>query len=120
MDTLLSFIELIVDVWKTSSFGIGMEKMLVAFLIFLSFAFVRGLFSRFVLQRISRMAAGTETQIDDLLIVSLERPLKFFFLIIGLFLANFPFHIIVRYIVSSILKSMNSHSLSVLLNYLSI
>ena len=87
MDTLLSFIELIVDVWKTSSFGIGMEKMLVAFLIFLSFAFVRGLFSRFVLQRISRMAAGTETQIDDLLIVSLERPLKFFFLIIGLFFA---------------------------------
>jgi len=25
METLLSFIELIVDVWKSSSFGIGME-----------------------------------------------------------------------------------------------
>ncbi|MEC7551818.1 MAG: mechanosensitive ion channel domain-containing protein, partial [Pseudomonadota bacterium] len=87
METLLSFIELIVDVWKTSSFGIGMEKMLVAFLIFLSFAFLRGLFSRFVLQRINRLAAKTETQIDDLLIVALERPLKFFFLVIGLFFA---------------------------------
>ena len=87
MEILLSFIELIVDVWKTSSFGIGMEKMLVAFLIFLSFAFLRGLFSRFVLQRINRLAAKTETQIDDLLIVALERPLKFFFLVIGLFFA---------------------------------
>ena len=87
MEILLNFIELIVDVWKTSSFGIGMEKMLVAFLIFLSFAFLRGLLSRFVLQRINRLAAKTETQIDDLLIVALERPLKFFFLVIGLFFA---------------------------------
>ena len=83
MDTLLDFVELIIDVWKTSSFGIGMEKMLIAFLIFLSFAFVRGLFSRFVLQKMSSLAAKTETQMDDVMIVSLERPLKFFFLVIG-------------------------------------
>ena len=87
MDTLLDFVELIIDVWKTSSFGIGMEKMLIAFLIFLSFAFVRGLFSRFVLQKMSSLAAKTETQMDDVMIVSLERPLKFFFLVIGLFFA---------------------------------
>ena len=80
MDTLLDFVELIIDVWKSSSFGVGMEKMLIAFLIFLSFAFVRGLFSRFVLQKMSSLAAKTETQMDDVMIVSLERPLKFFFL----------------------------------------
>ena len=87
MDTLLDFVELIIDVWKSSSFGVGMEKMLIAFLIFLSFAFVRGLFSRFVLQKMSSLAAKTETQMDDVMIVSLERPLKFFFLVIGLFFA---------------------------------
>lgn len=87
MDTILNFSELILEVWRTSGFGIGMEKMLSAFMIFLFFAVLRGLFSRFVLQRISRLAAATQTQIDDMLIVALERPLKFFFLVIGIFFA---------------------------------
>lgn len=79
--------KLVVDVWTTSNFGIGMGKMLVAFLIFLSFAVLRGLFSRFVLQRVSRWTETTQTQMDDMLVDALERPLKFFFLVVGLFFA---------------------------------
>lgn len=79
--------KLVVDVWTTSNFGIGMGKMLVAFLIFLSFAVLRGLFSRFVLQRIARWTETTQTQMDDMLVDALERPLKFFFLVVGLFFA---------------------------------
>ena len=34
----------------------------------------------------SSLAAKTETQMDDVMIVSLERPLKFFFWLLGYFL----------------------------------
>lgn len=87
MDFIRDLLALFESVWNTSPIGIGAGQMLVALLIFLSFAVLRGLFARFVLRAVERWTNRTETEIDDMLRLALERPLKFFFVILGVFFA---------------------------------
>ena len=83
-----NFITLIQEVWAAGSFGIGMGNMLLALAIFLFFAVLRGLFTRFVLGWLGRLTARTKTEIDDMLREAIERPLKFFFVVLGVFFAK--------------------------------
>ena len=83
-----NFITLIQEVWAAGSFGIGMGNMLLALAIFLFFAVLRGLFARFVLGWLGRLTARTKTEIDDMLREAIERPLKFFFVVLGVFFAK--------------------------------
>ena len=79
--------ELIVNVWQAGEYGIGGGDLLVGLGIFAFFAFLRGLFTRFVLNAAKRWTQRTKTEIDDMLREALEKPLKFFFLILGAFFA---------------------------------
>jgi MscS family membrane protein len=83
-----NFITLIQEVWAAGSFGIGMGNMLLALATFLFFAVLRGLFARFVLGWLGRLTARTKTEIDDMLREAIERPLKFFFVVLGVFFAK--------------------------------
>ena len=80
-EMLSNLISLINEVWQAGSFGLGAGNLLGALLVFLVFAVLRGLFTRFVLKAAERFTQRTETQIDDMLREAVERPLKFFFLV---------------------------------------
>ena len=81
------FIALVSQVWADSLFGVSPAELLTALGVFLTFAVLRGLFTRFVLGGLERLTQRTQTEIDDLLREALERPIKFFFLILGVFFA---------------------------------
>lgn len=75
------------DVWQAGDLGVGVPELLAALFIFVFFVLLRGLFTRFVLGWLERITARTETQLDDLLREAAEKPLKFFFLVLGVFFA---------------------------------
>ena len=81
------FFILVSEVWQAGSFGISLGNMLTALAVFLLFAVMRGLFTRFVLTALERLTRRTKTDIDDMLREALQRPIKFFFLILGVFFA---------------------------------
>lgn len=86
MESLNELLVLIGSVWNAGSYGVGGGNLIGALGIFIFFAILRGLFTRFVLAAAERWTRRTETQIDDMLREALERPMKFFFLIVGAFL----------------------------------
>ncbi|MGC6511986.1 MAG: mechanosensitive ion channel family protein [Parvibaculales bacterium] len=85
MEYLTELWALVESVWEAGAYGIGGGNLIGAFGVFLFFAVLRGLFTRFVLGALNRYASRTKTDMDDLLLEALERPLKFFFLILGAF-----------------------------------
>jgi MscS family membrane protein len=83
-----NFLQLIGEVWQVGSLGVGAGNMLGALAVFLFFAILRGLFTRFVLSAFQRLTDRTKTKVDDMLREAIERPLKFFFLVLGAFFAK--------------------------------
>lgn len=81
------FWNLVSEVWQAGNYGIGGASLLTALAIFLLFAILRGLFTRFVLSALERVTKRTKTDLDDMLREELERPVKFFFLVLGIFFA---------------------------------
>lgn len=81
------FWDLVREVWQAGSFGIPVGDLLLALFVFIFFAVLRGLFTRFVLSALERLTRRTATEIDDMLREALQRPVKFFFLILGVFFA---------------------------------
>lgn len=79
--------ETVVDVWSTGVFGYSFGDMIIAFGIFLAFYILRGLFSRFVFSYIDRWVADSSTKADDMLHAALSEPLRFVFIILGVFFA---------------------------------
>ncbi len=86
-DSTEAFFKMVGEVWSAGSFGVSIADLLVALGILLFFVVLRGLFTRFVLAALERLTRRTQTEIDDLLREALQRPVKFFFLIIGVFFA---------------------------------
>ena len=81
------FMALVREVWADSTFGVSPAELLTALAVFLVFDILRGLFTRFALGGLERLTKRTKTDLDDLLREALERPVKFFFLILGVFFA---------------------------------
>ena len=81
------FFALVAEVWEAGPFGVSPAALLAALGVFLFFAALRGLFTRFVLGALERLTRRTETDVDDQLREALQRPIKFFFLILGVFFA---------------------------------
>lgn len=84
---LEEFWAIVADVWQTGFLGYDIGKALVALGIVAVFFVLRGLFSRFVLSFVHRWTARTETQIDDYLAQAVAEPLRFAFVILGVFFA---------------------------------
>ncbi len=80
-DQLLAFLN------NNSFLGIPLYRFAEALGIFLLFLIFRRLFSFIVLKSLHKMASLTATTLDDKLLTLLEGPLKFAFVIIGLYLA---------------------------------
>ena len=78
----------VVTVWQTAVFGVGIGQVLLALLVFLGFLLLRQVFTRIVLAAMSGITRRTKTGFDDDLIEALEQPLRFVFVIVGIYAAT--------------------------------
>lgn len=88
MEKMKKFWDLVVNVWTTGFAGSEIGRILIAILIFLCFLVLKRLFIKFVIGRVKKLADRSETELDDYLIESLEKPVGFIPVVIGIFLAT--------------------------------
>jgi MscS family membrane protein len=84
---LSGFSDLVREVWVTGVGGVDFGRALTALAIVLGFLILRGLFTRFVLGFLRRIAARTQTTMDDSLLGALDGPIRLVPVILGLFIA---------------------------------
>ncbi len=88
METSAALWAEVVTVWQTAVFGVGIGQVLLALLVFLGFLLLRQVFTRIVLAAMSGITRRTKTGFDDDLIEALEQPLRFVFVIVGIYAAT--------------------------------
>ena len=79
--------QVVVDVWKTGIGGVDLGRIITAALILIGFLLIRRLFTRIVVDRIGKAARRTRTTIDDDAVKTLERPMAFIPVVIGVYFA---------------------------------
>lgn len=77
----------VVHVWENGLLGVDVGSIINALFILFVALVLRQLFTKFVLGWLKRMTAGTRSRIDDKLIGTLEPPVRFIPIVIGVFLA---------------------------------
>ena len=87
-ETMHGFYTMLTQVWRDGVLDVSVTRLMLALSVFLFFAALRGLFTRFVLRRLERITERTETEFDDLLRDAIEEPLKLLFLVMGAFFAE--------------------------------
>ncbi len=75
-------------VWQTAVFGVGIGQVLSALAVFVFFLLLRRVFTRIVLGTLRSISRRTKNSFDDELITTLEQPIRFVFVIIGLYAAT--------------------------------
>lgn len=78
----------VVGVWEHGLLGVDISKIILALVIFTGFLIIRGVFTKYVLNRLHGYAANTQTKMDDKIIDALSPPIKFIPVIMGLFFAS--------------------------------
>jgi len=87
MSELSAFWDQVVAVWQMEIAGVQVDRVLLAAGVLLFFIFVRRLIAHFVVGLLKRLAARTRTDIDDLVIEALEKPLTLAPIALGVFFA---------------------------------
>ena len=78
MNVLENFKDLFLEIWQTGIAGVNFTQIGLAIAIFLFFLLLRGLISKFILQRLKSYVSKTSNKFDDALIKASEGPVKFF------------------------------------------
>lgn len=65
--------------------SLPLYKILLAFFIFFFFLFARKIFTLFVLSFVQKLVSKTKTEIDDKFIQAVKNPLRFLFVILGIY-----------------------------------
>lgn len=86
--SLVAFWTLITDVLRDTAFGTSFGRILFAMLIFALLLVARGLFARFFIGWLKRLVRKTRNQIDDQVLASLEKPMRFAPIVLGFFVAT--------------------------------
>jgi len=74
------------DVWQEGLLGIALTEMLVSIGIMLTAIMTRSFFVNRILKWLDKLTEGTESSVDDVLLDSLEKPLSYVPIVIGLYL----------------------------------
>jgi MscS family membrane protein len=82
------FWELLVEVWQQGVYGMDFVHILAAILIVMLSLGFRNLFTHYVLGALQRGAAKTHTQLDEVLLESIHKPLRFVPVVVGVFFAT--------------------------------
>ncbi|MDF1736811.1 MAG: mechanosensitive ion channel family protein [Minwuia sp.] len=88
MNELGQFWTQVREVWDKGAFGIDADRIIIAIVVFMAFVVLRGLVSGFLLKMLERLVGRSSNRFDDELVVALSGPIRFVFLVIGLFLAS--------------------------------
>ena len=80
------FLKIFSDVWQEGLLGIGVTEMLVSIGIMLTAIMTRSFFVNRVIKWLDKLTEGTESSVDDVLLDSLEKPLGYVPIVIGLYL----------------------------------
>jgi MscS family membrane protein len=79
------FIEIFTNVWEEGFLGIGITEIIVSMLIFIAGAISRAFFVGRVLKWLERLTAHTDSEIDDVLLESLKKPLGYIPMTVALY-----------------------------------
>jgi len=88
MNDLQEFWVLVSDVWQNGVVGVDIGRMLSAACILIGFLLFRKLFTRWILAWLKSLAAKTATNVDDMAIETLENPVRFTLVVMGVFFAT--------------------------------
>ena len=88
MNELGQFWAQVAEVWDQGAFGVEADRIIVAIAVFMAFVVLRGLVSGFLLKMLERLVGRSSNRFDDEIVVALSGPIRFVFLVIGLFLAS--------------------------------
>ncbi|MBN42622.1 MAG: mechanosensitive ion channel protein MscS [Alphaproteobacteria bacterium] len=86
--SIIAFGALVMEILRETAFGTSFGRILVAVLVFALLLVVRGLFARFFISWLKRLARRTNNQIDDLMLEALEKPLRFAPVVLAFFVAT--------------------------------
>ena len=89
MNIFENFSTLFVEVWKKGILGIDIFQILIGLGIFLLFLLFRGLISKFIINRLKKIAKNTTNKLDDSFVEAMEGPARFFPIVIGFFIASY-------------------------------
>jgi len=81
------FWEIVKEVWREGYAGIDFSSLIIALGILLAALLIRGVFTKFVINRLIRFTERSESKIDDHLITALRGPIRFIPVVIGIYLA---------------------------------
>lgn len=93
MIELNTFWDLVKDVWQNGVIGIDIGRLLTAAGIMILFLLIRRLFTRFVLGRLKTVSRKTKTSFDDNALATLEQPVRFVPVVLGVFFATQHLHL---------------------------
>lgn len=88
LETLNDLWTTTLDIWHHGFMGVDIGKIIVALIIFGGLLLLRGLFGKYVLSKLHKWSARTDTAIDDKIVDALIPPIKFIPVILGLFFAG--------------------------------
>lgn len=108
MSEARDFWALVVDVWNTGIYGVDLGRILLALGIFLLFLALRRVFSASVIGVLQTWTRRTTNQLDDRLLVALRDPLRFVFVVLGLYAATrvAPFPEAVDAVLTKVVRSL--------------
>jgi len=86
--SLVDFWTLTGDVLRDTAFGTSFGRLMLAVFLFGLLLVARGLFARFFIGWLKRVARGTENKIDDSMVDAMEKPLRFAPIVLGFFVAT--------------------------------
>jgi len=89
MDIFENFSALFVEVWTKGILGVDIFQILIGLGIFLIFLLFRGLISKFIINRLKKIAKKTTNKLDDTFVQAMEGPARFFPIVIGFFIASY-------------------------------
>ena len=78
-------IQIITNVWEEGFLGIGITEIIVSLLIFIAGAISRAFFVGRILKWVENLTANTESEVDDILLESLKKPLGYIPMMIALY-----------------------------------
>ena len=80
--------EHVTAVWQTGAFGISLGQVVTAVFVLLAFLGLRRVFFRFVVASLHNVTRKTKTDVDNLLLTAVEKPLEFGFVVVGIYVAG--------------------------------
>jgi len=88
MNLLENFKNLFIEIWQDGIAGVNFYQIGLAIIIFLLFLVLRGLIAKFILKRLKNYVAKTSNKFDDALVDASAGPVKFFPVVLGIFIAS--------------------------------